>query len=605
MLFRRPSIPHALAALLALGVASAPVHAQVPEEIAALARSGATELALHMVDRHQPRFEGQPTAWMAWEQARIELYRATQRWADLVARAERQPAELPAEFRLWVLRQQIEAQLELGHADRALESLRRVLWLAAPTMEPEALSPWRRLVIHAYLASGRVADAQVAMLRYRQDFGDGSEEWRLLQARVMLRAGLMQDVAALVGGIVAPDARLLVLLAELRGGERRPPAIARAARDLAEAPDLSPAQRYRAWALAAEAAERAQDHAGRAQALEQALSQPLAAAPADGLFEIEAEQLWQAYLEFGRAAGNELQLLLGQDREWYEKAREVGEKLPLRSRALYAVLANDAFDPEVRGLAHLQLALSLQEQSGGEALLRALYLRSRRFASLEAVPVPVRHRLADLALGRSEIELASRLMRGLDQAPAGVEPVEWELRRARVLIFAGDAPGGVRLLNGLLERASTLSAEQADRLLQVVFDLQNVGQHEAALELFAGLGARDLDEQRRRELLFWIADSQRALGRHADAAAAYLRSATLLDPFSMDRWAQSARYQAARSLVEAGLYGDARRTYQSLLNATREPGRRAVLQREMQQLQLREGAGSSAGEGAERAAVAR
>jgi len=54
----------------------------------------------------------------------------------------------------------------------------------------------------------------------------------------------------------------------------------------------------------------------------------------------------------------------------------------------------------------------------------------------------------------------------------------------------------------------------------------------------------------------------------------------------MDPWAQTARYRAAKVLVEAGLLEDARQIYASLLHATRDASRKAVLNNEIQRLHL-------------------
>ncbi len=87
-------------------------------------------------------------------------------------------------------------------------------------------------------------------------------------------------------------------------------------------------------------------------------------------------------------------------------------------------------------------------------------------------------------------------------------------------------------------------------------------------------------------MLFWVADSYKALGRPLEAAQLYLRSAILQDPFAMDPWAQTARYYAAEQLAAAGLPADARNIYRGLLNATKDPGRQAVLRNNIQQLML-------------------
>jgi tetratricopeptide (TPR) repeat protein len=135
------------------------------------------------------------------------------------------------------------------------------------------------------------------------------------------------------------------------------------------------------------------------------------------------------------------------------------------------------------------------------------------------------------------------------------------------------------------ELLATHDDYDVDRLLQVLFDLQAAGAHAQALSLFARVYAReDLDRQARREILYWKADSWQALGAHEDAARLFLRSATLGDPYSMDQWAQTARYQAAESLTRAGLVDDAMVLLNTLLHATDDPGRKAMLQHQLDQL---------------------
>lgn len=565
---------------------SRPGGAVTLKDVAALAQTGAQQLALRLVNRDQPALNKDSTGWVAWEQLRISLYRDQHLWEALIHRVEALPEGVPADFRDWALQQQVDALLALHRGRAALRILRQAIWMGDP--KPAALAGWRRLVIRSYLVDGRVDDAETALLRYRQDYGDGAPAWRLLQARVMLRSGATGDVAALLAGMSDPDARILTLLAQLRGRTRKSGAIARDARQLAQNKRLSADQRMQAWSVVAEAAQRDGDYADRVRALENALALPGRSGTDDGLFALDGDRLWDAYLAYGRVAANRAQLLFGQDQTWYETARSAADKHPVRARALYAVLALEGSDPQLREFAHLQLALSLSALKGGDRLLRALYLESQRFSTPERIPVAVRYRLVDIALEASQIRLASRLMRGLDQPPPGVDPVDWQMRRARVMILGGDPDAGIAVMHKLLDAAPALPSAQLDRIMQVLFDLQTIGRNEAALSLFAAIGRQPLDTQRRRELLFWMADSRRALGEHERAAYLYLRSATLADPFSMDQWAQTARYQAAEELTQAGLYDDAHAMYQSLLDATHDAGRQAVLQRKLQQLRLKE-----------------
>jgi hypothetical protein len=83
-----------------------------------------------------------------------------------------------------------------------------------------------------------------------------------------------------------------------------------------------------------------------------------------------------------------------------------------------------------------------------------------------------------------------------------------------------------------------------------------------------------------------MADSRKAQSQYAEAARLYLLSATLSDNNSMDPWAQTARYQAAKSLSEGGMTEDAVTIYRQLLKVTENPERRSVLRHELQQLRL-------------------
>ena len=100
----------------------------------------------------------------------------------------------------------------------------------------------------------------------------------------------------------------------------------------------------------------------------------------------------------------------------------------------------------------------------------------------------------------------------------------------------------------------------------------------------------EIEARQRREILYWIADSYRGLERHDLAALLYLQSAMLPGPDTMDQWAQSARFNAADSLREAGLVDDARRIYEDLLAVTSDAALRQVLNNKIQRLWLFQGA---------------
>jgi len=164
------------------------------------------------------------------------------------------------------------------------------------------------------------------------------------------------------------------------------------------------------------------------------------------------------------------------------------------------------------------------------------------------------------------------------------------LRQARVLLLGGKLKQGDDRLNELISRYTEPNKEDTDRLLQILFDLQTLQANEQAIMHFRQLINLPIEPSQRREIMFWMADSFKALKQYEKAALLYLQSAMYPGPDTMDPWAQTARFSAAESLQKAGLVDDARRVYQSLLEITKEPARRSVLRRNIQQLWLTQSA---------------
>jgi hypothetical protein len=341
------------------------------------------------------------------------------------------------------------------------------------------------------------------------------------------------------------------------------------------------------WGLAAGAAKLVRQPFKQIEYLEHALSLPVDHELTHGLFEVDADQLWDAYLQQGKRIGNQEQKLLGNDEDWYFPATEALGDDPVRARILFSVLSEYGSSTEHRFVAHGYLVGILDELENGKTLVERLYLESERYAEVDDLPPVIRYRLIDAALDSGDLKTASRLMAGLVTPPEGSDAFEWDLRRARVAVFTVDVDRGVELLKQLLaSNDRDWDPQQVDRFLQVVFDLQTLQYHQQALLLFDALLHKRLEQQQRRELLFWMADSSQALEQFDQAAYLYLKSATLLEPTAMDPWAQTARYRAAKVLVEAGLLEDARQIYASLLHATRDASRKAVLNNEIQRLHL-------------------
>lgn len=553
------------------------------DEVLSLARTGASELAVELMDRHQPEREADPAAWMNWERERLSLYRRRGHWEALQSRVADYPDSLYPPFLQWARTQQAQALLAQSQPADARAVLAGLIWSDEPENNADALRRWRQLIIESYLGETRPGEARAALRRFRQDYGDEEGESRLLEARLFLQQSQGGQALSILDGLPSDQHRPLRLAARLESDAEPAGAVLSDAIELGFSQSAGLEERRLAWTVAARAARQSGNRSAEIGALEKALGLGADRGVVDPIFRVNAGQLWSAYLDYGQQLGNEARILVGDDPMWFEQAVGYRDSEPVKARALLSVVAFRSFESDIRARAHGRLAETLLTEKNGPDVLQRLYLASDRFDGIDAVPVEVRYHLARLALEDGDIPLASELMSGLDAPPEGTDPQQWRLRRARVLLLGGAREEGLATLDGLL-RETPAEELDVDRFLQVIFDLQDMGEHEPAFELLTRLRDRPLSDQQHREVLFWAAESAEGLDDRLEAARLYLRSAGFLDPFSMDQWAQTARYRAADALAEAGLDADARRLYQSLLNATDDEARRAVLRNRISRL---------------------
>ncbi|HEX5056614.1 MAG TPA: tetratricopeptide repeat protein [Gammaproteobacteria bacterium] len=566
-----------------------PIIAQDLGAIAQLARDGAPGLALKLLDNAQPKAEENIQGWLFFERQRIDILRDWAQWDALSERLQKLPQNVPEDFRHWANVEGVNAYLNSGRATAARELLRRLIWKTEGASSVEQFSLYRRLIVRSYLVENNLEDAQRAMRRYQQDYGDKGREWQKLRARVLLQLERPAEALKALQGIDEADYETMALqwLAELRSQSRPPKDILGNVRKAVEDKGSTPQDESRLWSVGAEAAR---DFGGRlteTRILETVLMSPGALPADDALFAVSGDRLWVAYRQFALDEGNALQLLIGQDARWLDEAAKWTKKEPEKARALLTVVMLDGAVPENRQLAYTRFLESVKALPEPARLLQKLFLDTRTFPKPAAVPDQVRYLLVDDALSKNDMALATRLMSGFEGVPAGADPFEWGLRRARILVLGGNHAEGIAGLNKLLQANPRLDRTAWDRILQVVFDLQTVGRHEDAITLFKNILQRPLEPQLQREILYWQADSYKALHDFPRAAWLYLKSATLLDARGLDPWGQTARFQAAEVLAEAGLPEDARRIYEDLLKVTREPERRAAIKYKLQELWLR------------------
>ncbi|MCZ6669395.1 MAG: hypothetical protein O6932_12095 [Gammaproteobacteria bacterium] len=548
-----------------------------------ISAAGAPVLTLKMLDQAQPKVDIDLYEWILWEQERYSILSQWQQWDDLLVRIESLPDDLPEQFIQQAVTHKIRAYLEIGQTATARQLLREQLWQTAAGDSSE-YQTWRRQVIVSYLQDGRIEDARIAMLRFNQDFETEDESWLLLRASVLIQAGRYDQAIQILQENTGWQAQLTSLLAQLRAqliGHKTLWAQVKSqtSRNRIEAEEL-----VTLWALGYYAAQQ-MSAADRVVALEQ-LFKTDAITPLE-LFQMPVDRLWEAYTEYAQLVGNRVELLVGDDARWLELAQNASQVTPVKARSLYAQLMLRSKEQEIVNDAaegYMQTFQAVDESE--QNLLNQLFNNSETFSDARRIPSVIRYQLVDLALKKTDIEEATRLMSGLSDYPENTSRFKWQLRQARVLILGGRYAEGNQILHTLIGEYLEPSAESTDRILQVLFDLQTVDLHEQAVVHFNQLLQRPIEFGQRREIMFWIADSFKALEKYDQAALLYLQSAMLPGPLTMDPWAQTARFSAAESLQKSGLIDDSRRIYNELLMVTRDPARRAMLNHNIQRLWL-------------------
>ena len=548
-----------------------------------ISASGAPNLTLRMLDEAQPPIDQALYDWILWEQERFSILAEWRLWDRLLVRIEALPVDIPKQFAQQAASFEARAYLELGQNNAAREVLREQLWQTAAAESAE-YETWRRQIIESYLGDSRFEDARIAMLRFDQDFDADDLEWLLLRARVLIEADRPDQAIRVLQDQQDWRAGVTRLYARFRAGQMDQAEIWQRVKNRSSEEDAGAEERATLWALGYYAAGR-MSPVDRVVALESLFRAPRQ--PSLQLFQVPVDRLWQAYIDYAELVGNRAELLLGDDARWLELADGARAATPVKARSLYALLmlrSADAQSADRAAAGYMQSFADIDESE--RTLLDNLFNRSETFVSADRIPAGIRYQLVDLALQSADIEKATRLMSGLDSVPEGSNRFDWQLRRSRVLVLGGRYEEGDRVLQTLIGEYREPVPESTDRILQVLFDLQTVNLHEQAIAHFNQLLRLEIEARQRREILYWIADSYRGLERHDLAALLYLQSAMLPGPDTMDQWAQSARFNAADSLREAGLVDDARRIYEDLLAVTSDAALRQVLSNKIQRLWL-------------------
>ncbi len=536
-------------------------------ELSWLSDEGAETLSFMLLAEAEPNLDENPQAWSEWHQKKIELLRQKGRWQDIIQEYETLPVNAPDKHHNWVFTELVKAYLAMGGGDQARDLLMSLIWDSEH--DQTQLADWRRLVIQSYLVDGRFDDAQTAILRYEQDYQDAEQlaGWLGLKARLLIESDRANDAALLTVVSDQPTARSAYVLARLNGLSPLDTAMLNEALTWVNQVQLDAAFKQMLFSALFEKTKQISDLPQRIAALESLLEiNNIEVAQTTAV----ADALWHNLTEYGQQLANQQQLLVGNFGPWFDLAAQLSQSETNQSEALYAWLAIKAEGKDINAKAHAMLVNSLDQQGRSE-LLRSLYLSSSQFSDIKVLPLALMYRLIDLALAVPDLAMASRLMSQVD-APAGVDVIEWQLRRARVQILAGVPEHGADLLREIVA-ADSLTNAQIENLLLAVQDLNNKTRFEEAFSILADLLPKVPESAWRYELFFWMAEARMAQQQYSDAARLYLRSAKLAQENQSESWSLTAHQRAAFALEQAGLLSDAVNMYQALLpgadNATR------------------------------------
>ena len=561
------------------------------EQLSELSQIGLSGLAMRMIEQQQKLYPEFGPDWYAFEFKYFQTLSALERWHDVIDRADQllQKAEpgqdITPKIARWFKSQKAIAWLKLGDAERSLQQTRELIWEGQGT-DRDRTAFWRRLIIRAYLQLDYADDANKALLKYRRDYGDYKSDWKLLQAQALLRADRPAEVIELLADVESHKARALRLLAAVRARPDHAELYVKDVKQQLTDAKLTQAQQRAYFYVLYEAYSAKKDTQSAADTVEQLLALNRAQSVLGEHFSVNADDLWRLYEQIGEQAGNQYNLLKGDDAAWHKRAGDIQKKQPVRARGMYAVVALTSADENKRQLAHKELVDALSVTDAGLEVVNQLYMQSKRAGSTDNLPVEVRYRLVDHALSTGDITLAATMMASLPQPPEGEGYFEWQMRKARVLILEGGYEQGEAELRTALQNITELNTDMVDRYLQVVFDLQTIKRHKQALELFDLLPVEAFDDKLRREIYYWKAESHYEIERYDQAAMLYMKSAKAGDETMSDLWAQSARFKASDALLKAKLYDDAQHAYSELLKITSSDSRKRLIRQKLQHIRL-------------------
>ncbi len=550
--------------------ASTSIAAEIPDALdlaRRVAGTGALQLALNRVEQSQPRDAAAPR-WAEWEMLRLNLLHQLGRQPDLLQRVNALPANMPAAPLRGILMLAARAAVGSGNGTLAREYAARVLWQLGPG--PAEAKELRLLIIDSHVADRQGENAFRSMLRYQQDYQPLDRETATHFVGSLLGLGMAKEAVNWLAAV--DDASPVKLLLRLRAGLVSADAASAQARA-----QLAKNNSIGYWRVLEHAAALQKNRALQIESLEMLLQ--LAAAQPPQQLAAQAQALWQVYLETAQEAGNQNQLLVGDDGGWADFAARRLATQPYVARALFAQLVQRGQSRDTRQHAQLQIVLSL---NAGKRELAALRLFQHIGIEVDAIDNQARHLLGGIAEARSLPAVALHFWQGLG-APSTISADEWQLRIAAMALRAGRVDRAAAALKNIMAAKKALSADLVQRSVALAQEILDAGKIDLANELFDALLPL-VDASQQRSVLFALGRIHDGTRQFPIAADYYLRSALLADGRPPDALALQARLLAALNLARAGYKDDARVQFEWLLKNSKDVAQLELARRELKKL---------------------
>ncbi|MEM7195512.1 MAG: hypothetical protein AAF402_11210 [Pseudomonadota bacterium] len=558
-------------------------HQQELERIQVLVRANVLDLAETLLEEGGPEMEPSKL-WRRWQRQLWKLYSVRGKWQELYDSAAAVPRDFPQSIRKEALLHSLDALLAL---ERAKDT--RILsreYLLSTELDEVFKQEIRKRVVESYLVEGLEQDARIAMRQFQQDYRSQDPDWLVLSARVQLQSGNADEAVNTLAPLTEPESRILQLFARLKNGSIKPEAAIDRALEIRNSASENgfPAA---ILAVLIEAYRKAGKLYPVVEVLEEYIQLPEVRSYRFKyiLPEFAVTDLMEAYTAVAIDQGNRFGMLVGEELSWLTHANSVKSSATITRRSLFAYIASQSSRSAISQLSRdslINILLDIERPG----IIERLFGEQSPLGPLR-VSGSTGLRLSNYALEQGLIQLAADANESLLQLPPGMDRREWLLHSARLSIIAGRYEAGAESLMEWITSFDALEPDQTDQVLQPVFDLQTVGQHEIALPLLIEIDSKSPGKRHRRELSYWIAESLIGTDQYLRAADYFLFSA-MLENDGFDQWGESARFNAADALLEAGMIDDAKTLFEDLLRRAQEDNRKIALQQKLQQLWLRE-----------------